>query len=57
VTGQNALIAAAHAKAYVVGAETGQYLMLPEVAPRMLTSAIKLSFPEVFKLIKRSRDA
>jgi len=41
---------------YVIGVDTDQYLIYPEAAPPMLTSAIKLITPGVFHLIKLSKD-
>jgi basic membrane protein A len=55
-TGNGALIAAADLGAYAIGVDTDQYLTLPEAAPRMLSSAMKLITPGVFELIKLSRD-
>ena len=56
MTGDGAIIAAAQADAYVIGVDTDQYLTLPEAAPRMLSSAMKLISPGVFELIKLSKD-
>lgn len=56
ITGDGAIIAAAQADAYVIGGDTDQYLTLPEAAPRMLSSAMKLITPGVFELIKLSKD-
>ncbi|HET9914099.1 MAG TPA: BMP family ABC transporter substrate-binding protein [Anaerolineales bacterium] len=56
VTGDAAIIAAAQADAYVIGVDSDQYLTLPEAAPRMLSSAIKLIAPGVFELIQLSRE-
>ena len=56
VTGHGAIIAAAQADAYAIGADTDQYLTLPEAAPRMLSSAMKHITPGVFELIKFSKD-
>lgn len=56
VTGNGAIIAAAQSDAYVIGVDTDQYFTLPEAAPLMLSSAMKLITPGVFDLIKRSRD-
>jgi len=56
LTGNGAIVAAAQADAYVIGVDTDQYLTLPEAAPRMLSSAIKLITPGVFELIKLSRE-
>jgi basic membrane protein A len=36
--------------------DTDQYLTLPEAAPLMLTSAVKLITPGVFDLIKLSKE-
>jgi basic membrane protein A len=55
-TGEAALIAAAQADAYVIGVDNDQYLTLPEAAPRMLSSAVKLIAPGVFELIKLSKE-
>jgi basic membrane protein A and related proteins len=55
-TGTAAITAAAEAGRYAIGADTDQYLILPEAAPRLLTSALKLITPSVFDLIKLSRD-
>jgi basic membrane protein A and related proteins len=56
LTGNGAIIAAAEAGAYAIGADTDQYLTLPEAAPRLLSSAMKLITPSVFELIKLSRE-
>jgi basic membrane protein A and related proteins len=56
LTGNGAIIAAAQSGAYVLGVDTDQYLTLPEAAPLMLSSAIKLITPGVFELIKLSRE-
>ena len=56
ITGNGAIIAAAQADAYVIGVDTDQYLTLPEAAPHMLSSAMKLITPGVFALIKLSKD-
>ncbi len=55
-TGNGAITAAAQAGAYAIGAETDQYLSLPEAAPRLLSSAMKHVAPGVFELIKLSRE-
>ncbi len=55
-TGDSALITAAQAKLYVIGVDSDQYLTLPEAAPRMLSSAIKLVTPGVFDLIKLAAE-
>lgn len=56
ITGNGAITAAAQAGAYAIGVDTDQYLTLPEAAPRMLTSAMKLITPGVFELIKMAKD-
>ena len=55
-TGNAALITAAQAGAYAIGVDTDQYLTLPEAAPRMLSSAVKLITPGVFDLIKLAKE-
>jgi len=56
VTGNGAIIAAAQAGAYAIGVDTDQYFTLPEAAPYMLSSAMKLITPGVFELIKLSQE-
>jgi len=56
ITGNGAITAAAQAGAYAIGVDTDQYLTLPEAAPRMLSSAMKLITPGVFDLIKSAQD-
>ena len=56
ITGNGAITAAAQAGAYAIGVDTDQYLTLPEAAPRMLSSAMKLITPGVFDLIKTVQD-
>lgn len=56
LTGNSAIITAVQADAYVIGVDTDQYLTVPEAAPRMLSSAMKLITPGVFELIKLSRE-
>lgn len=56
VTGNGAIIAAAQAGLYAIGVDTDQYLTLPEAAPRMLSSAMKLITPGVFDLIKLAKE-
>ena len=55
-TGNGAIIAAAKAGKYVIGVDSDQYLTLPEVSTRILTSAVKLITPGVFELIKFSKE-
>jgi len=56
VTGNGAIITAAQNDAYVIGVDTDQYWTLPEAAPRMLSSAMKLISPGVFDLIRLSGE-
>ncbi|MBE0672101.1 MAG: BMP family ABC transporter substrate-binding protein [Anaerolineales bacterium] len=56
LTGNGAITAAAQAGAYAIGVDTDQYLTLPEAAPRMLSSAMKLITPGVADLIKATKD-
>ncbi|MFZ5909084.1 MAG: BMP family lipoprotein [Chloroflexota bacterium] len=55
-TGNGAVTAAAQRGVYAVGVDTDQYLTLPEAAPRMLSSAMKLITPGVFGLIKMAKE-
>ena len=50
------LIAAARAGAHVIGADHDRYLTVPEAAPSMLTSVVKLATPSVLELISLSHD-
>lgn len=56
VTGNGAITAAAQAGAYAIGVDVDQYNTLPEAAPRMLSSAVKLITPGVFDLIRLSKE-
>jgi len=56
ITGNGAITAAAQAGAYAIGVDADQYFTLPEAAPRMLSSAMKLITPGVFDLIKLAKD-
>jgi basic membrane protein A len=56
VTGNAAITAAARAGAYAIGVDTDQFFTLPEAAPRMLSSAVKLITPGVFELIKLAKE-
>ena len=56
ITGNGAIIAAAQEGAYAIGVDTDQYWTLPEAAPMMLSSAIKLISPGVFELIKLAKE-
>ncbi len=55
-TGNGALVAAAQAGRYAIGVDVDQYFTLPEVAPRLLSSAMKDITPGVFKLIESARN-
>lgn len=56
VTGNAAITAAAQAGAYAIGVDTDQFFTLPEAAPRMLSSAMKMITPSVYELIKLAKD-
>jgi basic membrane protein A and related proteins len=56
LTGNGAITAAARAGILAIGVDTDQYLTLPEVAPRMLSSAVKLITPGVFELLQSARN-
>lgn len=56
ITGNGAITAAAQAGKFAIGVDSDQYLTLPEAAPRMLSSAMKLITPGVFDLIKAAKD-
>jgi basic membrane protein A len=56
ITGNGAITAAAQAGAYAIGVDSDQYLTLPEAAPRMLSSAVKLITPGVLEQIKAVKD-
>ncbi len=55
-TGNGAVAAAARSGKYVIGVDTDQYFTLPEAAPRMLSSAVKLIAPGVFDLIRLAKE-
>ncbi|MEK6754223.1 MAG: BMP family ABC transporter substrate-binding protein [Chloroflexota bacterium] len=56
LTGNGAITAAAQAGKYAIGVDADQYLTLPEAAPRMLSSAMKLITPGVAELIAAAKD-
>ncbi len=56
-TGNGAVIAAAQRGVYAIGVDTDQYYTLPEAAPRLLSSAMKLLTPGTFELIQFAKDA
>lgn len=55
-TGEAAIIAAARENIYAIGLDTDQYWTLPDAAPQLLTSVMKLITPGVFELIKLSYE-
>ena len=55
-TGNGAVIAAAQAGKYAIGVDADQYFTLPEAAPRLLSSAMKLITPGVAGLIAAAKD-
>ncbi len=55
-TGNGAVVAAAQRGIYAIGVDTDQYYTLPEAAPRILSSALKLIVPGVSGLIKAAKD-
>jgi len=55
-TGNAGIVAAAQADTYAIGVDTDQYWTIPDAAPLMLSSAMKLITPGVFELIKLARD-
>jgi basic membrane protein A len=56
LTGNGAITAAAQAGKYAIGVDADQYLTLPEAAPRMLSSAMKLITPGVAELAAKAKD-
>jgi basic membrane protein A len=56
-TGNGSLIeTAAHSGRYCIGVDTDQWATLPEARPCLVSSAMKLITPGVFKLIKLSKE-
>ena len=55
ITGNGAITAAAQAGKYAIGVDADQYLTLPEAAPHMLSSAMKLITPGVAGLIASAK--
>jgi basic membrane protein A len=56
LTGNGAITAAAQAGKYAIGVDADQYLTLPEAAPRMLSSAMKLITPGVAELAAAAKN-
>jgi len=56
LTGNGAITAAAQAGKYAIGVDADQYLTLPEAAPQMLSSAMKLIVPGVAELVAAAKD-
>jgi len=54
-TGNGAVTAAAQREVYAIGVDTDQYFTLPEAAPRLLSSAMKLLTPGTYNLISLSK--
>jgi basic membrane protein A len=55
-TGNGAVVASAQRGIYAIGVDTDQYLTLPEAAPHILSSAMKLIVPGVAGLISAAKD-
>jgi basic membrane protein A len=56
-TGNGSLVeTAAHSDKYCIGVDTDQWATLPEARPCLVSSAMKLITPGVFKLIKLSKE-
>ena len=55
-TGNGAVEAAAQAGVYGIGVDSDQYYTLPNAAPRLLSSAMKMITPGVFDLIKLAKE-
>ena len=56
MTGNAGIVAAAQADTYAIGVDTDQYWTIPDAAPLMLSSAMKLITPGVFELIRLAKD-
>jgi len=56
-TGSSALVAAGMRGAYVIGADIDQYYALPGLAPRILTSVLKMIAPGIVDLLRAARQA
>ena len=55
-TGNGAVTAAAQRGVYAIGVDTDQYYTLPEAAPRLLSSAMKLLSPGTYDLVKLAKE-
>ena len=55
ITGNGAITAAAQAGKFAIGVDADQFLTLPEAAPRMLSSAMKLITPGVADLVAQAK--
>jgi basic membrane protein A len=55
-TGNGAMTEAAQTESYVIGVDTDQYFTLPQAAPQMLSSAVKLVTPGVYELIRLAKE-
>jgi basic membrane protein A len=56
LTGNGAITAAAQAGKFAIGVDADQFLTLPEAAPMMLSSAMKLIVPGVAELVAAAKD-
>lgn len=56
-TGNGAVVEAAQKGVYAIGVDTDQYYTLPEAAPKLLSSAMKLITPGVAELIDLAKKA
>jgi basic membrane protein A and related proteins len=56
LTGNGAITAAAQAGKYAIGVDADQFLTLPEAAPQMLSSAMKLITPGVAELAAAAKN-
>ena len=56
-TGNGAIIAAAQRGIYVIGVDTDQYLAIPEVRSRILTSAVKQLGTSTFDLVRQAKNS
>lgn len=55
-TGNGAIIGAAKRGVYVIGVDTDQYLLIPEVRSKLLTSAIKQLGISAFELVRLAKE-
>lgn len=55
-TGDGAIVAAAQDNIYAIGLDSDQYWTVPDAAPHLLSSVMKLVTPGVFELIRLSHE-